>query len=256
MLNQTSKNGKSQEWKRTDLIEWARHTDTTPPQLAILKAIIDRVNLKPAQVEANSLAAWPSYDCLIADTHYCRRSVAAAVKALLQKGLIVLGTEPVYLPNKNYPIVPDTLIFILRPEVNEPLHEERGGQEMHPPRAGDAPPPVQEMHPPRAGDAPKVLREEKRKEVLREVVKPGTMKNVVPGPSLPDNFLLSVGDTLSAQGQSYDVTSPAGARPKTRQVGKILTVQEKREARLAEQDELEFRRWEEEEQAKAGRKSA
>ena len=70
----------------------------------------------------------------------------------------------------------------------------------------------------------------------------------------------SVGDEEAAeQGQSYDVTSPA---PRTRQVGRIktagtvLTPREEREARLAEQDEQYFKRLEEEERAKAGRKSA
>ena len=67
---------------------------------------------------------------------------------------------------------------------------------------------------------------------------------------------LSVGDEEAAQHQHFDVTSPT-PRPRQRQVGKILTPKARREARIEEQADAEVRRWqEEEEQAKARRKSA
>ena len=68
---------------------------------------------------------------------------------------------------------------------------------------------------------------------------------------------LSVGDTESAKTRSFDVTSPAPnpTTHKTRQVGKILTAQEKREARIEAQTDAEVRQWQEE-QAKAGQHRA
>ena len=48
----------------------------------------------------------------------------------------------------------------------------------------------------------------------------------------------------------------ARAEPKTRQVGKILTAKEKREAATEEAQDAAVRQWQEEEQAKAGRKTA
>ena len=113
---------------------------------------------------------------------------------------------------------------------------------------------------------------------------PDTTKDVVPGSSPNSSFFsqfledqktktkakagkvlepevmpeLSVGDTESAaQTRSFDVTSPAPnpTTHKTRQVGKILTAQEKREARIEAQTDAEVRQWQEE-QAKAGQHRA
>ena len=69
---------------------------------------------------------------------------------------------------------------------------------------------------------------------------------------------LSVGDEEAAQHQHYDVTSPTPhpVTHKTRQVGKILTAKEKREAATEEAQDAAVRQWQEEEQAKAGRKTA
>ena len=68
--------------------------------------------------------------------------------------------------------------------------------------------------------------------------------------------VLSVGDEEAAsRGQHYDVTSPAGNKPRTRQVGEILENEDyedqaERDALLWEQDQIRY------EEAKAGRKSA
>ena len=67
---------------------------------------------------------------------------------------------------------------------------------------------------------------------------------------------LSVGDEEAAQHQHFDVTSPAPdlATHKTRQVGKILTAKEKREAVIEEAQDAAVRQWQKaEEQAKARR---
>ena len=219
------------------LIEWARQTDTTPVECSILKALIDRVNLNPEQIELNDLACWPSYDLLVEDTHYSIRTVGQAIRALVKKGLIALGTEPVYPPGKNYEYSPACLTFILKPEdaSNMPASctQETHRQELPTPPAGAAYPHRQELPTPPAGAAYKVLREEKRRKELKEVVMPDTTKDVVPGSSPNSSFfsqfledpktkakakagkvlepeVLSVGDTLSAaQGGRYRRNKPS-----------------------------------------------
>ena len=163
------------KWTRFDLINWARQTNlkTTPTQCAILKALIDRVNLSPEQIELNDLACWPSYDLLVADTHYSIRTVGQAIRALVKKGLIAIGTEPISVPGKSFEFYPPNLIFILKPKdasnVLASCTQESDRQELPTPPAGAAYPHRQELPTPPAGAAYKVLREEKRRKELKEV---------------------------------------------------------------------------------------
>ena len=212
MLDHFLREGKSESAAFHALIEWARHTDTTPTQCAILKALIDRVNLSTEQLDANGLAAWPSYDMLVADTHYSLRTVGQAIRALLKKGLIFLGTEPVQLPDKSHVFLPASQILILRP----PSNEYRGRQELPTPQAGAAYLGRQELPTPQAGAAYKVLREEKR-EVLKEEVMRDTTKDVASRSTSFDNSFLSVGDEEAAQRQHFDVTSQHQTLPTPRQ---------------------------------------
>jgi hypothetical protein len=64
---------------------------------------------------------------------------------------------------------------------------------------------------------------------------------------------LSVGDEEAAKSRHYDVTSPT-QRP--RRVERILTAKEKRDARQEAEIDAEVQRWEAEERANAGRKTA
>lgn len=163
--------GRTDEVKRSgrtpfDLVAWAKHTDTTGPEHAVLRALIDHINSERA--ELGIFRAWPSYDKLAEESHFCRRTVLRAIHVLIGKGLVRIIPRAqalelpeiealAYDPSTNvFQLLPDESLNESRVSENDTLPD-RGVTESHLQGDGESPPQCQRVTPGGDGESPKLL---------------------------------------------------------------------------------------------------